>query len=1000
MATDDERLLIRIEATQRQFERQLRSMNASASRSTRRYERDFKKANQGIIASHRRMGTAFNAIMAGLGVRSVIRYADAWTAAGNKIAAASQISGRQARSLSELNDLADETRAGLTETVDLYSKLLRATANFVTTEEEIARATEITNKAFIAGGAAASERAAGILQLGQALGSSFLQGDELRSIRENAPLLAQAIANEFETTIGGLKALGAEGKLTSERVYRAILNGQADIEAAFASTNATIGDGFTRVKNALTEYIATGDDSIHATEKLVSALNFLAENLDLVAAGAVLLAVRGVTPLAVALAARLAPAAATASLSLQLLTVRGGAALVAVSALKGAMAVLGGPIGIAALAATGLAFSFANSKDAAERLKEATDGLASNFNNVGVISAQLEGDLRSLEQAHKDLAAANVSGSSAAKDAATIEVDAINRRIVANQELRKELLITQQNALNIARSALAASRDQYDADTKRLVYESRLAEERDRIAAGGVRTSENLERAIWNEVYALEQSEAQLNDERDAYRNLLQQQVENGVQLTREQKEWLELSKEMQVAEVSISDAETAMQNLSQVGGQVSNSLAGAGNSIAQLGNQASVATSAIATLVSMIPRLNSAAQQTDKLAKAAEAYESGMRGAANEFERLALAEYYEEAQREINGTAEATRDATSALSSYLDQSHLNGLDARARAIEIETGRFRELEAQIVSTGASEQELADLRAAHTANLSAIDGSFDGAGGGGSSSLDALTSSGNDTIDRLKFEIELIGKTNAEIAGLTYRYEALRTAKEEGLNLDQVMIETGKTLRQTIDDEAAAVANLTLKGEQYREQADFMARSTQSLKDGLIDAMLEGKNFGSVLGDLGKQIAKAALQAALFGQGPLAALFGTSPGKGGGSLLGMLGFAEGGYTGPGGKHEPAGVVHKGEYVFDAAATSRIGIGKLEAIRHNMRGYANGGLVGAPSGFAASGGGSPNINVSAATPSVYVLDPTDARFDELMESSRFERAVLTVQERNRG
>ncbi|MDK7838891.1 phage tail protein, partial [Klebsiella pneumoniae] len=46
----------------------------------------------------------------------------------------------------------------------------------------------------------------------------------------------------------------------------------------------------------------------------------------------------------------------------------------------------------------------------------------------------------------------------------------------------------------------------------------------------------------------------------------------------------------------------------------------------------------------------------------------------------------------------------------------------------------------------------------------------------------------------------------------------------------------------------------------------------------------------------------------------------------------VGFASGGYTGPGGKYQPAGIVHKGEYVFDQASTNRIGVSQLEALRN--------------------------------------------------------------------
>ncbi|VVT52177.1 Phage tail length tape-measure protein 1 [Kosakonia radicincitans] len=71
---------------------------------------------------------------------------------------------------------------------------------------------------------------------------------------------------------------------------------------------------------------------------------------------------------------------------------------------------------------------------------------------------------------------------------------------------------------------------------------------------------------------------------------------------------------------------------------------------------------------------------------------------------------------------------------------------------------------------------------------------------------------------------------------------------------------------------------------------------------------------------------------------------------GGTAFGsLLGFAGGGFTGPGGKYDPAGIVHHGEFVFTQEATSRIGVGNLYRL---MRGYANGGYVGSASPIASS------------------------------------------------
>lgn len=254
MSIEMERLIVSLEARTRAFENALRSANANAQKNLKGIEQKFVQTNKRVESSMAGMSRSMAAGIGGaLAAREVTRYADAWTEAGNKIAAASQTSNRQARSLGELNDIAEKTRSGITETVDLYAKLLRSTKDVAKSEEEVALATEIVNKSFKAGGAATSEQIAGILQLSQALGSGILQGDELRSLRENAPLLAQAIAAEFGTTIAGLKALGAEGKLTTDRIFKAILNSRGGIDRAFNTTTATIGDGFTQLNNVLIE---------------------------------------------------------------------------------------------------------------------------------------------------------------------------------------------------------------------------------------------------------------------------------------------------------------------------------------------------------------------------------------------------------------------------------------------------------------------------------------------------------------------------------------------------------------------------------------------------------------------------------------------------------------------------------------------------------------------------------------------------------------------------
>ncbi|MGK3273566.1 phage tail tape measure protein [Comamonas kerstersii] len=138
-------------------------------------------------------------------------------------------------------------------------------------------------------------------------------------------------------------------------------------------------------------------------------------------------------------------------------------------------------------------------------------------------------------------------------------------------------------------------------------------------------------------------------------------------------------------------------------------------------------------------------------------------------------------------------------------------------------------------------------------------------------------------------------------------------------------------------------------------ANLFTKAFQGMEDAIVNFAMTGKlSFSdmakSIIADLIRIQARQAIvgmAGSLFGQGgPLAAA-----GK-------FFGFASGGYTGDGGKYEPAGIVHKGEYVINAAATKRLGLGYL----NSLNGYANGGLVGGGALPTVAGGGDVHISVT--------------------------------------
>lgn len=175
------------------------------------------------------------------------------------------------------------------------------------------------------------------------------------------------------------------------------------------------------------------------------------------------------------------------------------------------------------------------------------------------------------------------------------------------------------------------------------------------------------------------------------------------------------------------------------------------------------------------------------------------------------------------------------------------------------------------------------------------------------------------------------------------YQAKQEAKRAGITLsDQELAKLHEkiALTQQLDgtnQQVAASADGLKNAQQY-----FAENFTSSLS-GLLTGT---QTLNGALQNLLSSLIDATLQAALLGKGPLSGILG---GTGTGLLGAIFGFADGGYTGDGGKYEPAGVVHKGEYVMSKKATSRIGVGNLEALhRGGLGGFADGGYVGnAPS-----------------------------------------------------
>ncbi|EQF25187.1 tape measure domain protein [Clostridioides difficile CD160] len=144
---------------------------------------------------------------------------------------------------------AQSARASYADTAAQVSKLGILAGEAFGSSAEVVKFAELMNKSFVIGGTSASEASAAMYQLTQAMAAGKLQGDEFRSIMENAPLLATKIAESMGKGKEALKDLSRTGAITADVVRNALFKASNEIEKKFASMPITFSQALTMMKN-------------------------------------------------------------------------------------------------------------------------------------------------------------------------------------------------------------------------------------------------------------------------------------------------------------------------------------------------------------------------------------------------------------------------------------------------------------------------------------------------------------------------------------------------------------------------------------------------------------------------------------------------------------------------------------------------------------------------------------------------------------------------------
>lgn len=243
----------RLLAARREVDAALNGLNGSMSR----LEASVNRTERSIGSMERTMSSlsgVAKGLLAALSVQQVASYADAWTELNNKVANSVRTGETQAEVMQRIFDVSQATQSSLNGTATLYARLERGTRTYNTSAEDLTRLTTIINQGFAVSGATAQEAENAIIQLSQGIASGVLRGEEFNSVSEQGSRLMVALADSMGVSIGQLRAMAAQGQLTTDVVVKGLLSQGDAIGKEFANTTVSIAKGLQVAGNNITKF--------------------------------------------------------------------------------------------------------------------------------------------------------------------------------------------------------------------------------------------------------------------------------------------------------------------------------------------------------------------------------------------------------------------------------------------------------------------------------------------------------------------------------------------------------------------------------------------------------------------------------------------------------------------------------------------------------------------------------------------------------------------------
>lgn len=222
------------------------------------------------------LGTAF-------AVEELIKTADAYTSLQNKIRQYTTSTEQLASVYAELFNISQDTRTSLEANGQLYQRLALSMRGLGATQQDVLTMLKQINEALQLSSPSAQEAKGGLIQFTQAMSQGVLRGQELRSVLQELPQIADIIAKGMGRQRAELHALGEQGLITSKVVFDAFKKFGPELDANFTKVIPTVSSAFTVLNNAFINFLGQLNATHGASLLLSTVIITLAKNFDLVA---------------------------------------------------------------------------------------------------------------------------------------------------------------------------------------------------------------------------------------------------------------------------------------------------------------------------------------------------------------------------------------------------------------------------------------------------------------------------------------------------------------------------------------------------------------------------------------------------------------------------------------------------------------------------------------------------------------------------------------------